>query len=214
MSSTSTTRLGMNKPTPGTGEAVNVATQLNANWDKIDASVGATICTSGTRPGSPWDGQIIRETDTRNVYIRNNFQGAWDLIYGGGGATTYTPVWTCVSGGQTTGNATLAGRYSIVGKWMDFNIRFVWGSSTVNGSGVWRFTLPVTPVAGGIFNAYFADSSSGTRWGGSGRITAASTTGDNMRIILVANTGGIGGSTPVAFAVDDELVIGGRIEVA
>lgn len=80
MSSSTTARLGFVKPTPGTGEPVNLATQINAMLDKIDAALGATIVTSTTRPVSPWDGQVIRETDTRRLYVRNNTQSAWDQL--------------------------------------------------------------------------------------------------------------------------------------
>jgi hypothetical protein len=80
MSSTSTPRLGLIKPTPGSGENVNVLSQLDDAWDKIDAAIGTTICTSSTRPASPYDGQVIRETDTRRMYVWNATQGAWDQI--------------------------------------------------------------------------------------------------------------------------------------
>jgi hypothetical protein len=81
---TSTTRLALRKPDPNptTGDFVDVAADLSANWDKIDAAIGATICTSGTRPGAPWDGQVIRETDTRRIAIWNNTQAIWQSING------------------------------------------------------------------------------------------------------------------------------------
>lgn len=75
MSASTTSRLGLVKPNPGTGELVNVATQINASYDKIDAAIGAAPCTSTTRPVSPFDGQLIRETDTGRVYVRSS--GAW-----------------------------------------------------------------------------------------------------------------------------------------
>lgn len=76
-----TPRLGLQKPDPNpvTGDFVDISV-LNANMDKIDAVISATVCTSGTRPGSPYDGQIIRETDTGRVYIRNNTAAAWDPV--------------------------------------------------------------------------------------------------------------------------------------
>lgn len=36
--------------------------------NKIDAAVGATTCTSLTRPAAPYEGQFIRETDTGKMY--------------------------------------------------------------------------------------------------------------------------------------------------
>ncbi len=81
--STSTTRLALVKPDPNptTGDDVDVS-QLNDNADKLDAAVGWTICTSSTRPGSPWDGQPIYETDTNKFYSR--VEGAWVQMKSGG----------------------------------------------------------------------------------------------------------------------------------
>lgn len=80
MSSSLTSRLGLVKPNPGTGEPVNVATQINATLDKIDAAISAASVTAATRPAAPFDGQLIRETDTRRMYVRNNTQVAWDQV--------------------------------------------------------------------------------------------------------------------------------------
>lgn len=40
-------------------------TVVNANMTKIDAQIGAFVCTSTTRPSSPYSGQIVFETDTQ-----------------------------------------------------------------------------------------------------------------------------------------------------
>jgi hypothetical protein len=68
----STTRLGLKKPGGGsTGsilpdEVVDID-DLNNNADKLDDAVGFKLCTSTTRPSTPFDGQVIRETDTKNL---------------------------------------------------------------------------------------------------------------------------------------------------
>jgi hypothetical protein len=67
--STTTTRLGLYKPAADGSELVNVVTDLNNNMDSIDAKMGAFACTSGTRPGSPYNGQMIRETDTGKLML-------------------------------------------------------------------------------------------------------------------------------------------------
>lgn len=84
-----TTRLVMNKPDPDpvTGDVVDIS-KLNENFDKLDAAIGATICTSGTRPSSPWHGQFIRETDNRRLYVWNATQSAWDQVLIGNGTFT------------------------------------------------------------------------------------------------------------------------------
>lgn len=65
--STSTTRLGLVKPAVTEDYDVSV---FNANADKADAAVGRTVCTSTTRPSSPYLGQQILETDTGNQLTR------------------------------------------------------------------------------------------------------------------------------------------------
>lgn len=80
---TPTSRLALAKPDPdpATGDFVNVGT-LNGNADKLDAAAGAFPCTAATRPGAPWHGQIIRETDTRRVLVWNATQAVWDPVNG------------------------------------------------------------------------------------------------------------------------------------
>jgi hypothetical protein len=76
---TNTTKLGLIKP-----DFVDVVdiTDLNSNADDIDAAVGFTICTNATRPGSPWTGQSIFETDTGDSFIWDG--SAWQPGGGGG----------------------------------------------------------------------------------------------------------------------------------
>ena len=79
--STLTTRLGLYKPAADGSELVNVVTDLNNNLESLDTKVGAFACTSGARPGSPFNGQIIRETDTGKVRIWDG--AAWtQVLYG------------------------------------------------------------------------------------------------------------------------------------
>jgi len=83
MSSTSTTRLGLIKPTPGTGEPVNVQTQINDSWEMIDYAIGTTLCTTVSHPASPFHGQLIQETDTDSVFYHNGASpasGGWVRI--------------------------------------------------------------------------------------------------------------------------------------
>ena len=71
---TTTSRLALTKPA-GT-DAVDIAV-LNSNADKIDASIGAKICTSGTRPSTPYDGQVIYETDTSKAFVYVAASSTW-----------------------------------------------------------------------------------------------------------------------------------------
>jgi hypothetical protein len=86
---TFTTRLLLRKPDPDptTGDLINVVTDINNSMDKLDAVVGATVCTSGTRPtgADRWDGRQIYETDTRRNYMWSAAVTTWlPLLIGRG----------------------------------------------------------------------------------------------------------------------------------
>lgn len=70
---TSTPRLGLTKPL--TSESYDVGVH-NGNMDLLDAApANVTVCTSTTRPSAPDNGDVIYETDTENLLLRNS--GAW-----------------------------------------------------------------------------------------------------------------------------------------
>lgn len=77
---TTTTKLALTKPDGS--DLVDIAV-LNANADKIDAAAGATVCTSATRPSSPWNGMIIYETDTNAGYVYRSSTTSWLPIASG-----------------------------------------------------------------------------------------------------------------------------------
>lgn len=78
---TTTTRLLLRKPDPNptTGDLINVTTDISDSMDKLDATAGFTVCTSGTRPTGTdrWDGRQIYETDTRRTYMWANALTTW-----------------------------------------------------------------------------------------------------------------------------------------
>jgi hypothetical protein len=53
--------------------------QINANFQGIDDKFGIVICTSATRPSSPFAGQMIYETDTQFTYVRNVANTLWTM---------------------------------------------------------------------------------------------------------------------------------------
>jgi hypothetical protein len=65
---TYTTRLGLTKQAGS--ENVNIGL-INDVLDILDASVGVTVCTSGSRPASPFQGRAIYETDTGKILVNS-----------------------------------------------------------------------------------------------------------------------------------------------
>jgi len=81
---TSTTRLSLIKP--AFTDTVDIS-DINSNMDDIDAAIGASVVTSGTRPASPYTGQVIYQTDTSSSFVYDG--SAWQSLVGaaGGGFT-------------------------------------------------------------------------------------------------------------------------------
>lgn len=140
MATTTTTRLALVKPTPGSGEPVNVTNHLNLNWDRLDAAVGALICTEATKPASPWDGQFIRTTDTRRLYVWNATQGAWDQIVMpmagtiapvGGGSIAGIRLYTTSAAVANRAVATRGTGDTNDHWWVDYDGSMQWGSGAI-----------------------------------------------------------------------------------
>lgn len=96
-----TTKLALYKPGGGalgtnTPDETADIDKLNGNFDLIDTATGVKICTSSTRPGSPFTGQQIYETNTKLSYVWSG--SAWTLIT--------PPVTIFVQSSQPTANAT------------------------------------------------------------------------------------------------------------
>lgn len=127
---------------------------------------------------------------------------------------SYTPVWSAVTTQPVLGNGTLTGNYFQAGKLVHVRIVLNPGSTTTFGTGLYRLSLPVTPKVNGLLSACCEDLSSGTRWAGQARIITASATGDNMRIVVAPNTGGVTEAAPFTWANGDLLILSGSYEAA
>lgn len=118
------------------------------------------VCTSSTRPASPFEGQMIYETDTDAVKVWDG--SAWvgavnAASLNGVGATSiaYTPTWTAATTNPVLGNGVLTGKYMRVNKLVMASIFLQIGSTTTMGSGVYYFSFPVsasTPTNYGPIN--------------------------------------------------------------
>ena len=61
--------------------------------------------------------------------------------------STYTPTWYTTGTAATIGNGTLTGRYQNIGRTIVGEIRLVFGSTSVRGTGTYRFSLPTPGIA-------------------------------------------------------------------
>lgn len=86
---TTTSRFGLHKPDDA-DLARDFPSGLRPDLDVIDSALGMFPCTSGTRPASPQNGRMIRETDTGKAYFWDGT--AWKQIYVEGAATAALTV--------------------------------------------------------------------------------------------------------------------------
>jgi hypothetical protein len=63
---------------------------FNANFQALADLLGVIVCTAGTRPSTPYPGQVIYETDTQTTRVRNLANTAW--------TGTASPVFVCTTG--------------------------------------------------------------------------------------------------------------------
>jgi len=156
---TSTAKLKLYRPAT-VGEAVSVQSAINDNMDKIESLLPFTICTSGARPASPFQGQTIYETDTGFVYFYNG--AAWKK-------------WVLLDTTETVQNKT----FDATNTWNGvLNPTFTSSMKNrfINGSfDIWQRGTPVTNTGGVI--GYTAD-----RW------QATSGTGATNIFTRTANT--------------------------
>lgn len=125
-----------------------------ATSSALSNGVGARpkICTSGTRPASPVDAQMIRETDTKAWGIWDAASASWMMF-----DTVYQPFALTVFFLGNAGNATTGAggafdaQYFRHGKTIDLNIRIYKGAGTDWGSVVG--SMIIRPPSGILFSA-------------------------------------------------------------
>lgn len=174
---------------------------------------GLQVVTSGTRPASAYEGQQAYETDTDRIVTWDGT--TWQTSAQLGAWTAYTPVWTASTTNPALGNGTLTGAYVQIGKTVHYRIRLRAGTTTTYGTGVYRFSLPVTAVAtfagaGEIIGqASLLDNSASSRY------ARNAYTYDDTKVSLVDEAGnGVSNTVPFTWASLDNVSIVGTYEAA
>lgn len=148
----------------------------------------------------------VLTASTMNAQVRDNFKAIGDSW------ASYTPTWTGTTN-PALGNGTIASAYMQAGKFVNFRIRIVMGSTTTYGTGGWLLTLPVASAVG--FNnvldcsVLLHDTSAGARYMRSAYLNSATQ-------LALADDGGIlvSGTAPFTWATGDSLSIAGSYEAA
>ena len=95
---------------------------------------------------SNWnDGHAFTGGNAGDMLTRDPSDATYGAKWSPGGLwQSYAPLWKILSGTPPSlGNGTLVGRYAVVGKTCHFHIDLGFGSTTINGSGIYVFTMPV-----------------------------------------------------------------------
>lgn len=65
-------------PVPQSSDGMNVSPPaFFTTWSNVDPAIGPTVCTSSTRPGSPYACQWIWQSDTNEHFIYDPTTSAW-----------------------------------------------------------------------------------------------------------------------------------------
>ena len=183
------------------------------------------VCTSSTRPASPYDGQMIYETDTDATKVWNGsaWVGATNTasLNGVGTWTSYTPTWASTGTQPVLGNGTIVARYSQMNKTILVQIALIAGSTTTFGTGTYTFTYPLTANPMGSYNIMLTDgmlydSNVGAGYRLSTTVNAGSTS--NFRVAYFSNSSQtfalLGATAPVTLTVSDEIYVNFMYEAA
>ena len=185
--SATTTKLRLYKPGGGstgtiTPDEVADIDKLNGNFDKIDAAFGVVICTSTTRPGTPYTGEIIYETDTLLFKVYSGT--AWL-------AASYTESVT-LTNTVTLSNKTLLSPHEVT------TISATAASGTINYDVVTQADLYYTTAASANFTLNFRGNSTTT-------LDSLLSVGQTTTVVF-RNTNGTTAYYPTAFTIDGTSV--------
>lgn len=132
-----------------------------------------------------------------------------------GAMSSWTPTWTAATTNPVLGNGTFAAGYTQVGKTVLFRIRLTMGSTTTYGSGVWRFSFPVPPIAlfSGASDAIGYSSCYDTS-GAARRLRFVYPGATTYMVVADQDGAAISSTVPWTWASGDTLSISGWYEAA
>lgn len=195
---TYTARLGLYKPAADGSENVNVVSDLNDNWDRVDALVSFVPVTTGTYPASGYRGQGFYETDTGKGYINTSAV-----------ASTITKAQVLVAGADFDSGITIpssANQIKLGGSDSSAKIT-VRGISTSTDI----FSGQVTGASATYF---FIRADGRLAWGGGSSSTDTNLYRDSANVLKTDDSLLVGGSLTVTASANlDDAVIGGNLVV-
>jgi len=179
-------------------------------WPAV--TTGTIICTSSTRPASPFEGQTIYETDTDLSYTYTG--SAWVQTGNSGAWQTYTPAFTASTTNPNLGSGgALEGRYVRQGNLITWQASVGTGGTGVTaGAGEYRITLPVAPR---IWSQNFMSIGSGWAYAAGGWFSiACDPSPGSSRVRFISASGPMGSSVGGFAGAGQYIVVSGSYEAA
>lgn len=168
---------------------------------------------STNRPPTPFNGELIYETDT-DKYIGRSASGVWQDVVPLGAWQSYTPTDLNI----TLGNGSRVARFARIGRTVHFSWSLVWGNSTAF-TGAASVGLPVAAASTGtrVVSVYILDS--GTQNYTAGALIQANGTVASPVLGITTGTaitggGSIAATVPFTWTTNDQLVVAGTYEAA
>lgn len=195
---TYTTRLGLYKPAADGSENVNVVSDLNDNWDRLDAMVSFVPVTTGTYPASAYRGESFYETDTGKGYINTSAV-----------ASSISKAQVLVAGADFDSNITLsssAGQIKVGGTGSDSTFAAQRASASD--------FLMSGRITGASANSAFTVTVGGTMGWGAGGASATDTNlyRSSANVLATDDSLSVGGSLTVTASANlDDALIGGNL---
>lgn len=212
-----TSKLQLRKP-DGT-DLVNVLSDLDNNYDILDANPGTLIGLAAARVALAgatqlWAGRHAIDSDTGIEYV---YDGAnWVEFNRWSQWTQYVPVWSSTGAAPAIGNGSIVGRYRVMGKLLFLRIIITMGTTTTYGGIAWTISLPAGMTTHGTGNQLLPaiyEKTGGSIYMGLASIAQASTV---MIPVVQAAAGAVSfpvAATPFAWANTDALRIEGILEL-
>lgn len=150
---------------------------------------------------------FVANTRAKSAEVNQNFSDCFPTA----AMTAYVPTWEGSITNPNIGNGTLAGSYEQHGKWVIFEVHFIFGGTSANGTGTYYWGLPVAADSTNwLFSAKVLDS-------GTKHYVCVASLQNTARFAIYneGNTGsGMTNNTPITWAPNDTLNVSGIYKAA